>query len=71
MQMREIAGGLEIAPGQTVELKPGGYHVMFMELREPLKEGDTLKGQLRFQKAGALNVEYRVQSLGAQNAPQH
>ena len=70
MQMREVAGGLEIAPGQKVELKPGGYHVMFMELRQPLKQGETLKGQLRFQKAGILDVDYRVEAIGAA-APAH
>jgi len=71
MQMREIAGGLEIAPGKTVELKPGGYHVMFMDLHDPLKQGDKLKGQLRFQKAGTVDVEYRVEGVGAQNPGQH
>jgi periplasmic copper chaperone A len=70
MQMREIQGGLEIKPGQTVELNPSGYHIMFTELREPLKQGDTVKGQLRFEKAGAVNIQYRVEGIGAQG-PQH
>jgi copper(I)-binding protein len=71
MQMREVPGGLEIKPGEKVELKPGGYHVMFMDLREPLKQGDKLKGQLRFQKAGTVDIEYRVEAIGAQSAPRH
>ena len=37
MTMRGIPGGLEIKPGQTVEFKPGGYHVMFMDLKTPLQ----------------------------------
>jgi len=70
MQMREVRGGLEIRPGQKVELKPGGYHVMFMDLRAPFKQGEKLKGQLRFEKAGTVDVEYRVESLGA-GGPMH
>jgi copper(I)-binding protein len=70
MQMREVQGGLEIKPGQKVELNPSGYHLMLMELREPLKQGDTLKGQLRFEKAGSVDIEYQVEGVGAQG-PQH
>jgi copper(I)-binding protein len=65
MQMREVKGGLEIGPGQKVELKPGGYHIMFMDLRAPFKPGDKLKGQLRFEKAGTVDVEFKVESIGA------
>src|SRR5262249_21262250 len=49
MQMREVQDGLEIKPGQKLELNPNGYHVMFTGLREPLKQGETIKGQLRFE----------------------
>jgi copper(I)-binding protein len=70
MQMREVKGGLEIGPGQKVEFKPGGYHIMFMDLRGPFKQGQTLKGQLRFEKAGTVDIEYKVQSMGA-GAPMH
>ena len=70
MQMREVHGGLEIKPGQTLELGTSGYHVMFTELREPIKQGDTIKGQLRFEKAGSVDIEYRVEGVGAQG-PQH
>jgi copper(I)-binding protein len=66
MQMRPITAGVEIKPGQKVELKPGGFHIMFMDLREQLKQGDKVKGQLRFEKAGAVDVEYQVEGVGAQ-----
>jgi copper(I)-binding protein len=66
MKMRELPKGLEIAPGATVELKPGSYHVMFMELKEPIKQGAPLKGTLQFAKAGSVTVEYVVQPIGAQ-----
>lgn len=64
MKMRHMPKGLEIAPGATVELKPGGYHVMFMELKQGLKEGDTIKGTLDFEKAGKIEVEYKIGPIG-------
>lgn len=42
MKMRAIAGGLELPAGTTVELKPGGYHIMLMGLKQQLKEGETV-----------------------------
>jgi periplasmic copper chaperone A len=66
MKMREKAGGLEIKPGQKLELRPAGAHVMFMNLTEPLKQGETLKGQLRFEKAGTVDIQYKVEAPGAQ-----
>jgi copper(I)-binding protein len=73
MRMREVKGGLEIGPGQKVELKPSGYHIMFMDLRAPFKQGDKLKAQLSFEKAGTVDVEFKVESIGAgaPAAPKH
>ena len=71
MHMHEVQGGLEIKPGQKIEFNPSGYHLMFTQLREPLKQGDTVKGQLRFEKAGSVDIEYRVEGLGAQGPQQH
>jgi len=71
MQMREIREVLEIKPGQTVEFSPSGYHVMLTELHEPLKQGDTVKGQLRFEKAGSVDIQYRVEGIGAQGPEHH
>ena len=68
MKMRKLARGLEIKPGQSVELKPGGYHLMFMGLRGGLKEGQTIKGTLVFEKAGSVDVEYRVAAIGAKSS---
>lgn len=64
MKMRELAKGLEIKPGETVELKPGGYHLMFMDLKSGLKEGQTVKGTLMFEKAGKVDVEFKVGPIG-------
>ena len=64
MKMRELPKGVEIKPGETVELKPGGYHIMFMDLKSGLKQGQTVKGTLVFEKAGKVDVEYRVGPVG-------
>jgi periplasmic copper chaperone A len=65
MKMRPLPNGLEIKPGETVELKSGGYHLMFMDLKQPLKPGDTFKATLQFEKAGSLDVNFNVRALGA------
>jgi periplasmic copper chaperone A len=65
MKMRKVDNGLEIKPGQTVELKPGGYHLMLIGLHEGLKQGETIKGTLQFEKAGSIEVEFHVAPIGA------
>jgi periplasmic copper chaperone A len=64
MKMRPITGGLEIKPGETVEFKPGSFHVMFVGLKKPLTEGEHIKAALVFEKAGTVNVEYDVRAMG-------
>jgi uncharacterized protein YcnI len=71
MKMREVESGIEIRPGQTVELKPGGLHLMFMDLKTGLKEGDTVRGTLVFERAGTVPVSFSVGGLGARGAPEH
>jgi copper(I)-binding protein len=71
MKMRRLDKGLEIRPGQSIELKPGGYHIMFMGLKEGLKAGGTIKGTLQFEKAGTVSVEYRIAPIGAPAGPKH
>lgn len=68
MKMREVTGGLEIKPGETVELKPGSYHVMFMDLKSGPVEGTPIKGTLKFEKAGEAQIAYDVAPLGAKSA---
>jgi copper(I)-binding protein len=64
MKMRSLPNGIEIKPGETVELKPGGYHLMFPALKAPLEQGQKVKGTLRFEKAGSIAVEYAVEAIG-------
>ena len=66
MTMRPIAGGLLIEPGKSVKLAPGGYHVMFMDLKSPLKQGGKFTATLEFERAGKVEVPFDVQGVGAQ-----
>jgi copper(I)-binding protein len=65
MKMRAVKGGLELKPGKTVELKPGGLHVMFVGLKKPLAAGDRITATLEFEKAGKIEIEYEVRPMGA------
>jgi len=71
MRMRPVAGSLEIKPGQTVELKPGGHHVMFMGLKKQLNAGDTITGTLEFAKAGKVEIAYPVRAIGDSGGHSH
>ena len=66
MKMRPVEAGIEIKPGQTLELKPGGYHVMFVGLKKPFTQGDHVKAILKFEKAGDISVDFTVEGIGAQ-----
>jgi copper(I)-binding protein len=65
MKMRPVEGGLEIKPDESVTLKPGGNHMMFLSLKHPLEQGGTVKATLKFDHAGTIDVEYPVLGIGA------
>ncbi|WP_316175248.1 copper chaperone PCu(A)C [Bradyrhizobium sp. SZCCHNRI1073] len=65
MTMRPLDKGVTIEPGKTVALAPGGYHLMLMDLKSPLKQGDKLPVTLEFEKAGKVSVTLEVQAVGA------
>jgi copper(I)-binding protein len=65
MTMRPIEKGLVIDPGKTVKLAPGGHHLMLLDLKTPLKQGDKVPLTLQFEKAGKVNVSLDVQGVGA------
>ena len=65
MRMRELAKGLEIPPGATVMLKPGSYHIMFMELKAPLAKDPKVPVTLVFEKDGSIDLQLDVQAMGA------
>jgi copper(I)-binding protein len=66
MKMRPLDKGLAIEPGKTVKFAPGGYHLMLMDLKQPLKQGDKVPVTLEFEKAGKVSVSLDVQGVGAQ-----
>jgi copper(I)-binding protein len=69
MIMREMQGGIAVPANSTVELKPGSYHIMFMDVAQPFKEGEKIKASLNFEKAGSIDVEFVVRPV-AGNAPE-
>jgi copper(I)-binding protein len=66
MTMRQLDKGLPIEPGKTVKLAPGGYHLMLLDLKSPLKQGDKVPVTLEFEKAGKVKLSLDVQGVGAQ-----
>lgn len=68
MLMRPLAGGLVIPAGQTVELKPGGRHVMFIGPRTPFTLGRHVPVTLRFERAGEVKVEFYVEAAPMEGA---
>ncbi|MEP1214513.1 MAG: copper chaperone PCu(A)C [Marinobacter sp.] len=63
MSMRPLKDGLTIPAGETVELKPHGYHLMLEKLKGPLKEGESIPLTLTFEGAADMNVELNVEPL--------
>ncbi|MBE9603877.1 copper chaperone PCu(A)C [Acetobacteraceae bacterium H6797] len=68
MKMREVEGGIPLPPGEMVELKPGGFHMMLIGLKTPLAVGAKVPVTLVFEKAGEITVELAVERPGAQAA---
>ena len=61
MEMRQV-DAIDLPAGKTVELKPGGLHVMFIGLKQPLAIGSKVPVMLKFEKAGDVKVEFDVMS---------
>lgn len=68
MRMRAL-DAVELPPGATVELKPGGDHLMLMGLKAPLEAGGSVPLKLRFERAGEVTVEVKVEKPKASAAP--
>ena len=67
MSMRALQGGLQVPAGKAVELKPGGYHVMLLDLKLPLKKDTTIPMTLVFKNAKGVEskTELKVPVLTA------
>lgn len=71
MTMRPLADGVEIPAGGSVELKPGAFHIMFLDINRSIAEGEMVAGTLTFEKAGTVNVEFVVEAMGGEPAHDH
>jgi len=70
MKMRAIAA-MDVPAGGKLELKPGGYHVMMFDLKQPLKPGDKVPLTLTFENAGSILVSVDVEAMGSTGGPTH
>lgn len=68
MKMREVRA-FDIPAQGSFELRPGGAHLMFMDLRQPFKEGERVAVMLKFEGAGEVRTEFHVGRLGGATAP--
>ena len=64
LRMRELADGIPLPAGAEVALKPGGNHLMLMDLRAPLRQGASVPVVLVFERAGRVEVELKVEPPG-------
>ena len=72
MKMVHVEEGVEVPAGKEVMFEPGGLHVMFMGLKAPFKEDQSLPVTLTFEKAGKVDVELIVKGIGAKSTkPKH
>ena len=75
MRMREVIGGVPLKAGQIFELKPGGYHIMMMDLKQPVKAGDRVLLSLTFKQANGqqttAQVDAEVRGLNGEATMQH
>lgn len=62
MKMRQVEGGLDIPAGETVELKPGSYHIMMFETNNKYAPGDKIDLKLEFEKAGTIEKTLEVRA---------
>ncbi|MCJ9752364.1 copper chaperone PCu(A)C [Neorhizobium sp. BETTINA12A] len=64
MKMRKLDTGIAIPAGKTVELTPGGLHLMFIKVKEPFKQGGKVPVTLTFEKAGKVDITLPVEAAG-------
>ena len=70
MKMRQVKD-IPLPAGGAVELKPGGLHLMFMNIKAPLTAGETVPVKLKFAKAGEVEVKMPVNAMGKPGAMKH
>jgi copper(I)-binding protein len=75
MKMRALPAGLDLPAGKAVDLKPGGFHVMLMDLKQQLKPGDMVPVTLVIEAADksreTLEIKVPVRALAGGNTEAH
>jgi len=71
MTMRRLPDGVVINPGETAAFAPGSSHLMFRGLKAPIAAGANIKGTLTFEKAGSVDVDYKVEAPGSTSSHDH
>jgi copper(I)-binding protein len=69
VEMRPVPGGLPVTPGAPIHMAPGGYHIMLLGLKQPLKQGEQVPVTLTFEHAGRVTVQADVAGPGASTPP--
>lgn len=68
MQMRPV-DAVDVKPGERIQFKPSGLHIMLTDLKQPLTRGERFPVTLEFEKAGKVDVEVLVLPIGASGYP--
>jgi copper(I)-binding protein len=63
--MRPVEGGVQIKPGETVTFKPGGYHIMLVDLKQQLQQGQTVEATLKASDGSTVTVQFPIAAIGA------
>jgi copper(I)-binding protein len=75
MKMRALPNGIDLPAGKAVELKPGGYHVMLMDLKQQMKEGNTVPAMLvvegKDKKRSTIEIKMSVRPLTTSGKAEH
>lgn len=70
-RMRHLPEGIEVPADGDVKLAPGGYHIMFMNLKQPFVAGAKVPATMKFEKAGEVAVTFEVKPIGYQSGDDH
>lgn len=62
MKRRNLADGLEIPAGGSVQMTPEGYHLIFLDLVSPFKPDQPVQATLQFAKAGTVTIQFKIRA---------
>jgi copper(I)-binding protein len=65
MKMRPVEGGLPVKPGESITLKPGGFHIMLVDLKAPLQQGKSVEATFKVDAGESVQVAFPIAAIGA------